>query len=145
MDLFASHLNNKCPNYCAFKRDPHALFIDAFTINWSEWRPYAFPLFSLLDRCLAKIEADEVEDMALIAPVWPTTLFYGSLSEHLKSKPVLLPPETRLFLLWDRTKWCPVKGLKLVLLHLCTTCYAPKRCPPEWLNILQITPGNWGS
>ena len=129
IDLFASHLNNKCTNYCAFKRDPHALFIDAFTINWSDWCPYAFPPFSLLDRSLAKIEADAVEDMVLVAPVWPTAPFYGSLSEHLKSKLVLLPPGTRLFLLWDKTKRCPVKGLKLVLLHLCATCYMPKKCP----------------
>ena len=91
IDLFASHLNNKCANYCAFKRDPHTLFIDAFTINWSDWCPYAFPPFSLLDRSLAKIEADEVEDMALVAPVWPTIPFYGSLSENLKSKPVYCP------------------------------------------------------
>ena len=145
IDLFASHLNNKLPNFCAFKRDPHALFIDAFTIDWSEWRPYAFPTFSILDRCLAKIEAEEVEDLALIAPVWPTAPFYGSLPKHLKSRPILLPAGTQLYLPWDKSKKCPIKGLRLVLLHLCATCYAPRRCPPEWLSILQVIRGSRGS
>ena len=33
VDLFASRLDNKIRKYCAWKPDPLATFIDAFTVN----------------------------------------------------------------------------------------------------------------
>ena len=34
IDLFASRLNAKIEKYAAWKPDPNALFVDAFTANW---------------------------------------------------------------------------------------------------------------
>nr|XP_046491856.1 uncharacterized protein LOC124223672 [Neodiprion pinetum] len=50
IDLFASRSNTKCIKFCAWQRDPEAQAIDAFTLNWSQWRFYAFPPFALILR-----------------------------------------------------------------------------------------------
>ena len=142
IDLFASHLNHKYRPYCSYVRDPGAMHIDCFTLNWANWRPYAFPPFSILDRVMAKIEEDGVRDIAVIAPVWPSATFFARMLQHLKAPPVILDGAgSRLFLPWDQSKRCPVKNLRLALLHLCATCYAPSKCPREWLNILSPTHG----
>ena len=36
--------------------------VDAFTVDWGKWSPYAFLPFSLLDRCLTKLDTDRVRD-----------------------------------------------------------------------------------
>ena len=45
--------------------------MDAFSIDWSEFNFYAFPPFSLIPRCLQKIQQDKGKSI-LIIPVWPT-------------------------------------------------------------------------
>ena len=94
IDLFASHLNYKIKPYCSFRSDLFCMRVDAFTLNWSEWIPYAYPPFSILNRCLAKLDTDNMTDIAMIVPVWPTTPFFGNLIRHLKRPPILLPPNT---------------------------------------------------
>lgn len=42
IDLFASRNNAKVSTFCAWKRDPDALFIDAFTLNWKKNFFYGF-------------------------------------------------------------------------------------------------------
>ena len=32
--------------------------VDAFTVGWCKWLPYTFPTFSILDRCLTKLDAN---------------------------------------------------------------------------------------
>ena len=106
MDLFASHLNYQFVPYCSLKRDPHCFQVDCFTLDWNNWRAYAFLPFCLLNRCLAKIESDQVKDLMMIIPVWPSSTYFSTLLCHLKGPPVLLPPNTahQLFLPWDRSK-----------------------------------------
>ena len=87
IDLFASHLNHKYRPYCSYVRDPGAMHIDCFTLNWANWRPYAFPPFSILDRVMAKIEEDGIRDIAVIAPVWPSAMFFARMLQHLKAPP----------------------------------------------------------
>ena len=45
IDLFASHLNFKFKPYCSFKHDLGAMQVDAFTVDWSNWLPFAYPHF----------------------------------------------------------------------------------------------------
>ena len=106
MDLFASHLNYQFTPYCSLKRDPHCFHVDCFTLDWNNWRAYAFPPFCLLNRCLVKIESDRVKDIVMIIPVWPSSTYFSTLLHHLKGSPVLLPKNTarQLFLPWDRSK-----------------------------------------
>ena len=59
IDLFASMLNAQLPWYVSWNPDPHATFVDAFSIPWTGKCFYAFPLFSLIHKCLKKIEAEQ--------------------------------------------------------------------------------------
>ena len=144
IDLFASHLNNKLLTYCSFKKDPFSIHVDVFTLNWGNWLPFAFPPFSLLNRLLAKLDADAVRDIAVVVPLWPTAPFFGNLLRHLKKPPIVLPPETSklMRLPWDHEARYLIRNLNLVLTHLCTEYYAPKKCPQEWLTTLQIIHGD---
>ncbi|XP_052694156.1 uncharacterized protein LOC128172399 isoform X2 [Crassostrea angulata] len=59
MDLFASRLNRQLENYISWFPDPFAFTSDAFSISWSDFKPYIFPPFSLIGRVLQKLEDDQ--------------------------------------------------------------------------------------
>ena len=73
-DLFASRLNRQLATYISWRRDPEASYIDAFSIPWTNKGYYAFPPFSIIDRCLQKISQDNAEGVILV-PIWPTQKF----------------------------------------------------------------------
>ena len=50
IDLFASYLNRQLVRYVSWRSDPQALFVNAFTMSWSNEFFYAFPPFSLTRR-----------------------------------------------------------------------------------------------
>ena len=79
-DLFATRLNNKVKEFCAWKPDPQATAIDAFTIFWGDKFNYAFPPFSLIGAVLQKAVKDKA-DMILVVPKWPTAVWYAQLLE----------------------------------------------------------------
>lgn len=79
VDLFASRLNHKLANYVSFLPDPQAFGVDAFTLKWCECDMYSFPPFSILHRVLHKVEEDQVEQMILVAPIWPTQVWFPVL------------------------------------------------------------------
>ena len=91
-DLFASRLNFQVNNYIAWKPDPYAMAVDAFTVNWGELGVcYAFPPFSIISKILRKIECDKVEEMILIVPFWTTQPWFSKLGKLLIDCPFLLP------------------------------------------------------
>ena len=45
IDLFASRLNKQCSVYASWRPDPDALFVDAFSANWSYFFVLCFPSF----------------------------------------------------------------------------------------------------
>ena len=90
IDLFASHLNFQMKPFISWGPDPAALAINAFTKNWSKWLIYAFPPFSLLQKVLTKWQKDGAEAI-LIAPKWPTAVWYSQILKMLIREPVLLP------------------------------------------------------
>ena len=143
IDLFASHLNNQFPLFCSYKPDPKALFINAFSISWRNWKPYIYCPFSLINRCLQKIENDKVADAVMLIPIWPASSFFGVLLRHLKSPPLPLPIRTgrELFLPWDKSQTMQIKGLRLALVHLSATSFAPRVCPALWHTTLLQTLG----
>ena len=53
IDLFAFRLNKQCLPYVSWRPDPEALFIDAFSVDWSKFYFYAFAPFILIGRCQA--------------------------------------------------------------------------------------------
>ena len=42
IDLMSSYLNNRVPVYCSRTRDPHATFVDAYKIDWSQYKCLCF-------------------------------------------------------------------------------------------------------
>ena len=70
IDLFASRLNKQHPCYVSWKPDPGASFTDAFTISWSDYYFYAFPPFSIILRCLQKIEQSRPSKAGSCHPLW---------------------------------------------------------------------------
>ena len=67
IDLFASRLNAKCQRYVAWRRDPQAESIDAFSRSWSDFYAYIFPPFSLIGRCLQKLRHDQGSACVIVA------------------------------------------------------------------------------
>ena len=94
IDLFASRLNHKVEQYIAWKPDPFACAVDAFTVNWKGFRPYIFAPFSLISKILQKIEMDQVDDAIIVIPLWTTQPWFSKLLRLLISCPFLIPRGT---------------------------------------------------
>ena len=58
IDLFASFLNANVSQYYSWKPDPGAI-CRCFTVSWHGSLTYCFPPFSLLDKCLLKINGTD--------------------------------------------------------------------------------------
>ena len=56
IDLFATRINCQFPQYVAYRPDPEAVAIDAFSIPWTGLRFYAFSPFSVIPPLLKKIQ-----------------------------------------------------------------------------------------
>ena len=92
VDLFATRLNHKFDTYCFWKPDPGCSFVDAFSLNWHAFNFYAFPPFSLIPRCLQKINKDKATGI-LIVPLWPSQPWFPFLLQHLYKPPWILTPD----------------------------------------------------
>ena len=91
IDLFASRLNALCDIYCAWKPDPRARFIDAFSVNWNKFhKAYVFPPFSVIMKCLQKLCQDQAQAV-FVTPLWPTQPWFPKLIQMLVAVPLLLP------------------------------------------------------
>ena len=90
LHLFAFRLNAKLDQFVSWHPEPGAVAVDGFSISWSNQKVYAFPLFSLLTRVLAKIRND-VALVPLIAPTWSTKTWCPMLLQLATARSVLLP------------------------------------------------------
>jgi hypothetical protein len=91
IDLIVSMLNFQIKKCCAWKLDPLASFIDAFTLNWIDFNSvYIFPPFSLLGSCVQKIRMEKAKGI-VIAPLWPTQPWFTRLMELLIDNPIIIP------------------------------------------------------
>ena len=98
IDLFASRLNFKLPQYVSWRPDPGAQFINAFLMNSKPHYFYTFPPFSLLATCLQKIEQDQSTGI-LIVPMWTTQPWFSPLLNLLTDNPLVLPQTDSLLFL----------------------------------------------
>ena len=89
VDLFASCLNHKLPNYVSIYPDASAMFINAFTFQWNGY-VYLFPPFNLIGRVLNKVQQDRLTKALLICPHWVTQPWYPLLQSMLLRPPILL-------------------------------------------------------
>ena len=85
VDLIATRLSRQLPRFVSWRPDPEVEFLNAWAQDWSKFRGYAFPPFSLLGRCLKQVLTQSVPTLVLIAPVWRTQPWYPlvlELTEH---------------------------------------------------------------
>ena len=90
IDLFASRTNSQLDRYAAWKPDPYAICIDAFTFDWNSEYFYAFPPFSVIGSVLQKIEQDAATGV-IICPLWTTQSWFPVLMRMLIDDPYVLP------------------------------------------------------
>lgn len=95
IDLFASRVNTKCKKYVSWKKDPGAIAIDAFTINWSFYFSYAFSPCSIILRILKKVKAERSRGI-LVFPYWTSQPFFPLCMEMLESEPLIFKPNISL-------------------------------------------------
>ena len=121
IDCFANRLNTQLSDYVSFKPDPFAKYIDAFTLNWTWFKPYIFPPFSVLGQVLRKIRDDKA-DVLLIAPVWPTKPWYNTFLDLLVGKAMFIPPhKSNLILPTKPGEVHPLRNLTLMAGRLSAT------------------------
>lgn len=89
IDLFASRINYQFKPYIAWRPDPEAYAIDAFTVRWNFNLCYMFPPFSVIGRVLHKVEEDQVEAV-LVAPAWHTQAWFPQLLKLLVDTPRII-------------------------------------------------------
>ena len=95
IDLFATRLNTQLKRYISWHPDPGAESCDAFSVDWQQYYVYAFPPFSLILRCLRKLELDSGEGI-MIVPNWPTQPWFPLLLAMLVEEPLYLPNDQKL-------------------------------------------------
>ncbi|XP_062570072.1 uncharacterized protein LOC134232143 [Saccostrea cucullata] len=91
IDLFASRLNAQLSNFISWVYDPDAADTDAFSLNWTNLKPYIFPPFRLIGKIINKIISDKVEEAIVIIPLWRTQSWFPMLISSLISVPARLP------------------------------------------------------
>ena len=96
VDLFASSWNKQLDQFVSWGRQPDALAVDAFSLDWTGIGGYAFPPFCLIQRCLMKSLRDQAE-LTLVTPLWPAQTWFPLLLE-LACEPALILPRVQLLL-----------------------------------------------
>jgi hypothetical protein len=75
--------------------------IDAFSLDWSEQKLYAFPPVSIILRTLRNIADDEAEGIVVV-PHWPTEAYYPLFLKLANNSVLYLNPSTNVLSFNDR-------------------------------------------
>lgn len=97
IDLFATKSNSKCSKYASWLPDPGSMFIDAFTISWTDLWFYAFPPFSLVNRVIRKIINDRAKGI-IVVPKWPMQPWYPEFERLTVGNRIEFLPDHNLLL-----------------------------------------------
>ena len=89
VDLFASRVNFKLPNYYSAGPDPFANNFDAFLCSWPD-KVYAFPPINLVDQFLLRFLNLQIPLGILVCPFWPSQPYYPTLLGVLIDVPFLI-------------------------------------------------------
>ncbi len=98
IDLFATRINTQIEKFISWMADPECFLVNAFSFSWTGINGYAFPPFSLISRVLQKVREDEAS-ITVIAPVWPTQVWYPQILALCVEPPHFLPQKLNLLLL----------------------------------------------
>ena len=98
IDLFASRLNYQVPLFVSRLPDTGAPAVDAFRLDWSQWKCFLHPPVVLLSRILQKVRSDKATAL-MVAPNWPGQPWYAQIQLMLTELPYTLSKERSLLLL----------------------------------------------
>ena len=158
VDMFASSLNRQIDNFVSWKPDSKALYIDAFSVDWTFIFAYIFPPFSQILRVLQKIQTNQSE-VVLVVPVWPSQPWFPIVMKLLIDYPrvilasptVLVLPQSdrrhplarKLTLMACRLSGHPLKSREF-LQGLPKSCYS-RGVPELRNNIIQLSENGYYS
>ena len=80
IDIFASRINSQLKNFISYRPDPECVWVDSFTISWSDKKFYAFPPFNCIPKVIQKIWNDRATGI-LVVPDWPNQPWYNHYLE----------------------------------------------------------------
>ena len=89
LDAFASASTAQLDRYMTWFKDSRAVAVDALQNPWDPVT-YLFPPVPLMTKVLQKVQTEQIQAI-LIAPQWPTTLWWSLLQEMLIAPPLPLP------------------------------------------------------
>ena len=126
IDLFVTNINTQFGKYATFRLEPGAMYIDAFSIDWSDPKFYAF---SPISRVFSRMKQDSAEGIIVI-PFWQTQVWYLAMIKMLVSSPMLLdsrksllvPPQTPN---QGHPMW---KKMNMLVVHLSGSFQKENRC-----------------
>ena len=81
VDLFASRVNAQLKSYVSWRPDPDAMVVDVFTLDWSKFRAFCFPPFSLISRVLQTLELCLAE-CVIVVPFRTTQVWFTKLLNY---------------------------------------------------------------
>lgn len=127
IDMFASRLNTQLPKYISWMPDADAVFVDAFSNDWSTEFLYIFCPFSLIGWALQKIRKDKAECI-MVLPSWPTQNWWTSFLELLIDTPYIVPVTPQVLQIPNTQKEHPlVNKLNLVVCRLSGNLFRTNR------------------
>ena len=94
IDCFATRVNTQLQTYASRKPDPYATHINGFSINWSHYKPYIFPPFSVIFKALQKLRIDQATALCVL-PKWPTQAWWPLIQDMLLEEPLIIPPHPK--------------------------------------------------
>jgi hypothetical protein len=97
IDLFANAWNAQLSTFVSWIPQPLALTTNAFSLCWKRRKCYAFPPFSLIPKCLAKVRKEEAT-LVLVCPFWPSQTWFPLLLELAVDVPRIIRPHPNLLL-----------------------------------------------
>ena len=103
VDLFESRLNSQFQAYVSYTPEPDSFAVDAFTLDWSMYKNYIFPPFSLIPKILRKLLEDQAQAICIL-PYWPTQTWYSKAMTMMIGSPVILQPSQSLLRLATTAK-----------------------------------------
>ena len=141
IDLFASRINAQVDKFVTFLPSPGSYRTDAFSFDWSGFKPYLFPPFGLIGKVINKLVEDQVQSAVLILPLWRSQFWFPLVIDLLISIPVRLPRHRDLMCLpHDGTIHPLGKNITMVAVLLSADIYKNK----VFIEMLQKSSYNRG-
>ena len=91
IELFATRLNNKLPQFVSPVPDPMATAVDSLSLPWEDLDAYAFPPAAILGKVVEKLQDTPCKRIILIAPGWPNMPWFWDLVAMSSQIPLSLP------------------------------------------------------